>query len=101
MQEELCEHWRFDVNSNWASRIYLVIDGGSALLSRWIEMARHTHDPLRWSTVTQLSPGHYRVRFFSEERGTFLNCGTTGLYCERISANTNRVTIELQNLCRM
>lgn len=84
MDESKGETWRFTVHPGQAERVYLVLDGVTSP-SRWIEMQRIEDLPGKWDATAQIAPGQNRLRYFTEVKGTFLNCGTAGLSGERVS----------------
>ena len=51
-------------------------------------------EPGAWSVETEILPGRYRLRYFTVDGGTTLNCGTIGLIGERTSAPDPAVQIE-------
>ncbi len=84
------ETWRFSVNSPRADRAFLVQRCGEGV-SRWIEMLRDELD--QFSVVHQLLPGHHRFHYFVVENGAYLNCGTEGLFADRLCEPDPRVQI--------
>ena len=84
------ETWRFSIASPRADRAFLVQRCGEGV-SRWIEMAQDL--PGQFSVVHDLAPGHHRFHYFVVEGGAYLNCGTEGLYADRLSDPDPRVLI--------
>jgi len=87
------ESWRFSVRPGRAQRVYLVLDG-PLLPSRWIEMQPVVGQEGQWDTTTHLLPGDYRFRYFVASEGAYLNCGTSGLFGQRLGAIDPGVRIE-------
>lgn len=85
------ETWRFELHDARADRVFLVTDreGG---FSTWVAMDRETDD--QWAVVTDLLPGHYRVRYFRSEGQTFFNAGSAGLVGHRVAGDDPAVTLE-------
>lgn len=92
-EKETGEHWRFTARPGRAQRVYLVLDG-TTLPSRWIEMQPVSGAIDLWDAKTHLLPGSYRFRYFVANDGAYLNCGTSGLYGERLSQIDPKVRIE-------
>lgn len=87
------ESWTFTAIPGEAQRVYLVLDGGAGP-SRWVEMQPVPGQPGHWDTTTQLPPGRHRARYFTGNEGTFLNCGSFGLYAQRIGEPCPGVELE-------
>lgn len=87
------EYWRFTARPGRAQRVYLVVDG-TLLPSRWIEMQPVIASEGQWDASTHLGPGEYRFRYFVSNDGAYLNCGTSELYGQRLSAPDPAVKIE-------
>lgn len=87
------ETWRLKTNAGPADQVYLAIDGPSTT-GRWIEMKPVAGEPGTWSVLATLLPGRHRLRYFTVENGTTLNCGSVGLYGERMSAQNPAVQID-------
>lgn len=87
------ETWRFTTHAGPAEQVYLAVDGPTTP-SRWIEMQPIAGEPGAWSVVTEILPGRHRLRYFTVDGGTTLNCGTIGLFGERTSAPDPAVQIE-------
>ncbi|MFA9477635.1 hypothetical protein ACERK3_04930 [Phycisphaerales bacterium AB-hyl4] len=85
------EKWRFELQDARADRIFLVKerDGG---FSSWIAMDQVKEG--HWEAVTDLPPGHYRMRYFRAEGQTFFNAGSSGLVGERIAGDDPAVTLD-------
>ena len=87
------EQWRFTVRPGRAQRVYLVLDGNT-IPSRWIEMQPVVGEEGQWDAIAHLFEGSYRFRYFIANDGAYLNCGTSGLVGERLSAADPAVRIE-------
>lgn len=88
MNENNPQPWLFTARPGPAEKVYLVVDSPTAP-SRWIEMTRLA-DPSdatggadAWSVTADITPGRTRLRYFTVEDGTYLNCGSVGLIAER------------------
>ncbi len=93
MDESKGETWRFTARPGTADRVYLVVDSATAP-SRWIEMQPDAKQAGLWTAVAEVAPGRTRLRYFTAEDGAYLNCGTAGLYAERVSERCPAVQIE-------
>ena len=93
MDERTGETWRFTTRPGPAQQVYLAIDGPTTA-SRWIEMQPIAGEPDAWSVVTQIIPGRHRLRYFTVDNGTYLNCGDVGLVGQRISTPNPAVRID-------
>lgn len=93
MDECSSETWQFTVRPGQADRVYLVIDGPT-MPSRWLAMHPMDDQPGVWTMTTEISPGRTRVRYFTEEKGAFLNCGNLGLLGKRTSKRSPVVQID-------
>ncbi|MEM9347735.1 MAG: hypothetical protein AAGB26_14075 [Planctomycetota bacterium] len=49
-----------------------------------------------WSVVATILPGRHRVRYYTVDNGTYLNCGSLGLIGKRLSAPDPAVQIDDQ-----
>ena len=87
------ETWQFTVRPGQADRVYLVIDGPTTP-SRWVAMHHLDDQPGVWMTDAEIAPGRTRVRYFTEEKGAFLNCGNLGLLGKRTSERSPVVQID-------
>lgn len=87
------ETWRFTIRTTPAQQVFLAIDG-PATPSRWTEMTRVAEQPGTWTLETTLLPGRHRLRYYTVENGTYLNCGSEGISGERISEPNPAVQIE-------
>ena len=87
------ETWRFTTRPGPAQQVYLAVDGPTTA-SRWIEMQPVEGEPDAWSVVTQITPGRHRLRYFTVDNGTYLNCGDVGLTGQRTSALDPDVRID-------
>lgn len=93
MDECKGETWRFTARPGSAEQVYLVIDGPTTP-SRWIEMKPAEGEPGAWRIQADVAPGRTRVRYFTANRGTYLNCGNVGLHGERLSEADPAVKLE-------
>lgn len=93
MESTIGETWRFSTRNRTAQRVFLAVDGPTAA-SRWIEMQPIAGDPGAWELVTQLPPGRHRLRYFTFDNGTYLNCGTIGLEGRRIGEAQQSVIVD-------
>lgn len=50
--------------------------------------------PGAWSVLTDILPGRHRLRYFTVDNGTTLNCGSIGLTGQRTSAPNPAVQID-------
>lgn len=92
------ETWRFTTFAGPAEQVYLAVDGPTTP-SRWIEMHPVNGEPGLWSVLTTILPGRHRLRYYTVDNGTYLNCGSSGLTGERTSAKNPAVLIDdLQGL---
>lgn len=92
------ETWRFTTFAGQADQVYLAVDGPTTP-SRWIAMQPSADEPGAWTVHTTILPGQHRLRYFTVDQGTTLNCGSIGLIGERTSAPDPRVRIdEMMNL---
>lgn len=88
MNEKDPQTWRFTARPGRAEKVYLVVDSPTAP-SRWIEMSRvadpgdATGGADAWSATADITPGRTRLRYFTVDDGTYLNCGSVGLVAER------------------
>lgn len=87
------ETWRFSTCAGPVDRVYLAIDGPTTAC-RWIEMQPDTRRFGSWSVLTNVAPGRHRMRYFTVDKGTTLNCGAIGLFGERVSAPDAQVLID-------
>lgn len=87
------ETWRFTTHTGPAQQVYLAVDGPTTP-SRWIQMQPIAGEPGGWSVTTTIMPGRHRLRYYTVDNGTYLNCGSTGLFGERTSAPNPAVQIE-------
>ena len=87
------ETWRFTTYPGPAEQVFLAVDG-PATPSRWIEMQPIAGEPGAWSVQTTILPGRHRLRYFTVDKGTTLNCGSLGLIGERTSAPDPAVQID-------
>lgn len=93
MDESKGETWRFTARTGPADRVFLVLDG-TTMPSRWIEMQPDPEQQGAWTTTADIAPGRTRLRYFTAENGAYLNCGTAGLFGERVSLPSPAVQIE-------
>ena len=93
MDISLGETWRFSTNPGPAEQVYLAVDGPTTP-SRWIKMQPVAGEPSAWSVLTIVPPGRHRLRYFTVDNGTTLNCGSTGLVGERTSKPNPAVHID-------
>lgn len=87
------EIWRFTIFAGQADQVYLAVDGPTTP-SRWIEMQPIVGEPGSWRAQTTILPGRHRLRYFTVENGTYLNCGSAGLHGERTSTPNPAVRID-------
>ena len=87
------ETWRFTTFAGPADEVYLAVDGPTSP-SRWIAMQPLADDPGVWRVHTTILPGRHRVRYYTVDKGTTLNCGSQGLVGERTSTPNPRVQID-------
>jgi hypothetical protein len=87
------ETWRFTTIAGHAEQVYLAVDGPTTP-SRWIEMQPIASEPGSWSVSTIILPGRHRLRYFTVENGTYLNCGSAGLIGERTGVPNPAVHID-------
>lgn len=93
MDQSIGETWRFTAHTSPVEQVYLAVDG-PVTASRWIEMQPVPGEPGAWSVVATIMPGQHRLRCFTVDNGTTLNCGTSGLYGERTSEPNTAVQID-------
>ncbi|MFK7790660.1 MAG: hypothetical protein AB8C95_14350 [Phycisphaeraceae bacterium] len=93
MDITLGETWRFSTNAGPAEQVFLAVDGPTTP-SRWVEMQPVAGQPGTWTILTTIMPGRHRLRYFTVDNGTTLNCGSTGLIGERTSASNPAVHID-------
>lgn len=93
MDQTLGETWRFTIQTDPAQQVFLAIDG-PATPSRWTEMSRVMEEPGTWTLVTTLMPGRHRLRYYTVDNGTYLNCGSQGIAGQRISEANPAVQID-------
>lgn len=81
--ESRSERWRLEVSAQKADRVYVVRElvGGPG---QWVEMSRLGSDPTQWTVELDLLPGDYRLRYYTVEGRTFINCGSIGLQATRL-----------------
>ncbi|MBX2851019.1 MAG: hypothetical protein KTR15_04645 [Phycisphaeraceae bacterium] len=87
------ETWRFTAFAGPADEVYLAVDGPTTPC-RWIAMLPVADEPGAWSVHTTILPGRYRLRYFTVDKGTTLNCGSLGLIGERTSLPNPAVVID-------
>jgi len=87
------ETWRFTTFAGPAEQVFLAVDGPTTP-SRWIAMQPVADEPGAWSVLATILPGRHRLRYFTIENGTTLNCGSDGLIGERTSALNPAVQID-------
>ena len=87
------ETWRLTAFAGSADKVYLAIDGPTTA-SRWIQMQPVEGESGAWSVQTLIGPGRHRLRYYTVENGTTLNCGTIGLVGQCISAKDPSVIID-------
>ena len=97
MDECKGETWRFTTCCGSADQVYLAVDG-PITPSRWIQMQPVAGQPGAWRVITNIAPGRNRLRYFTVENGTTLNCGSAGLFGERTSLPDPSVQFEQTNL---
>ncbi len=93
MDESNAETWRFTAKTGPADSVYLVLDGMTTP-SRWIRMQADAVEPGAWIAIAQIAPGLSRVRYFTAENGSYINCGNAGLIGQRLSKPSPTVKIE-------
>lgn len=93
VDQRIGETWRFKTHTGPAQQVYLAVDG-PITPSRWIQMQPVAGEPGAWSIDTTIKPGRHRLRYFTVNNGTTLNCGSAGLYGERTSMPDPRVQID-------
>ncbi len=93
MNITLGETWRFTTNAGPAEQVYLAVDGPTTP-SRWIQMQPVLGEPGTWSVLTTILPGRHRLRYYTVDNGTTLNCGSIGLIGERTSKANPAVRID-------
>ena len=99
MDECKGETWQFTTRPGTAERVYLAVDSPT-MPSRWIEMSPIAGQPGAWSVVTEITPGRHRLRYFTVNGGTTLNCGSAGLIGQRTSAPDPAVQFEDNGLAQ-
>lgn len=87
------ETWRFMIRTAPAQQVFLAVDGPT-MPCRWLEMLLTADQPSTWQLETTLPPGRYRLRYYTVENGTYLNCGAHGITGERISMPDPAVQID-------
>ena len=87
------ETWRFTIRTSPAQQVFLAVDG-LCMPSRWLEMQRVAEAPGAWQLETTLLPGRHRLRYFTVNNGTTLNCGSDGITGERITEPHPEVLID-------
>jgi len=87
------ETWRFTTFASPADQVYLAVDGPTTP-SRWIAMQPVVGEPGSWSVLATILPGRHRLRYFTVENGTYLNCGSAGLAGVRTSRQDPAVQID-------
>lgn len=93
MDTPKCETWHFTTHAGPADQVFLATDG-PATASRWIQMHPVPGEPGKWSVNATFLPGRHRLRYFTIDNGTTLNCGSIGLVGERTSSPNSAVQIE-------
>lgn len=87
------ETWCFTTQAGPAEQVYLAVDGPTTP-SRWIAMQPVTGEPGNWSAIANILPGRHRLRYFTVDNGTTLNCGSIGLIGTRTSKPDPAVQID-------
>ncbi len=91
MSERPDELWVFSVaTESSVDSVSLVTESDSGV-SDWVEMARDRNG--QWSAQRRFPRGGYRVRYFTQEGSTIINCGGHGLSARRLEGNAG-VSVE-------
>jgi len=77
------ETWRYTTCPVTADQVYLVVDSPVSP-SRWMPMQSVKGKPGVWTLAIEIDPVQSRVRYFTAEGSSFLNCGNVGLARERV-----------------